>query len=203
MSGSGRSVAVLTGVFTAVVALTACGRVATDDSVEEQIKSQLGTDTSDCPTDLKGEPGQAIVCTATKGGEAFDVKVTVTSVAGGTINFMIERVGAGAGAADTAVGTPTTAPTTAPATTPPTAGSGVVDGKSVAQSVLLQLKAEDKQVDEVSCPDLPATVGTSQRCTLRAGADTYGVTVTVTSVQGTDVKFDIQVDKTPTTTPSR
>lgn len=202
MSGSGRSVAVLTGVFTAVVALTACGRVATDDSVEEQIKSQLGTDTSDCPTDLKGEPGQSIVCTATKGAEAFDVKVTVTSVSGSTINFMIERVG-GPAAADTTVSTPTTVPTTAPTAPPSTAGAEVVDGKSVAQSVLLQLKAEDKQVDEVSCPDLPATVGASQRCTLRAGADTYGVTVTVTSVQGTDVKFDIQVDKTPTTTPSR
>ena len=50
---------------------------------------------------------------------------------------------------------------------------------------------------------LPATVGASRRCTLRTGADTYGVTVTVTSVQGTDVKFDIQVDKTPTTEPSR
>lgn len=202
MSGSGRLVAVLTGVFTAVAALTACGRVATDDSVEEQIKSQLGTDTSDCPTDLKGEPGQSIVCTATKGGEAFDVKVTVTSVSGSTINFMIERVG-GPAAADTTVSTPTTVPTTAPTAPPSTAGAEVVDGKSVAQSVLLQLKAEDKQVDEVSCPDLPATVGASQRCTLRAGADTYGVTVTVTSVQGTDVKFDIQVDKTPTTTPSR
>ncbi len=202
MSGSGRSVAVLIGVFTAVAALAACGRVATDDSVEEQIKSQLGTDTSDCPTDLKGEPGQSIVCTATKGAEAFDVKVAVTSVSGSTINFMIERVG-GPAAADTAVGTPTTAPTTALTTAPSTAGAGVVDGKSVAQSVLLQLKAEDKQVDEVSCPDLPATVGASQRCTLRTGADTYGVTVTVTSVQGTDVKFDIQVDKTPTTTPSR
>jgi len=202
MSGSGRLVAVLTGVFTAVAALTACGRVATDDSVEEQIKSQLGTDTSDCPTDLKGEPGQSIVCTATKGAEAFDVKVPVASVWGSTINFMIERVG-GPAAADTAVGTPTIAPTTALTTAPSTAGAGVVDGKSVAQSVLLQLKAEDKQVDEVSCPDLPATVGASQRCTLRTGADTYGVTVTVTSVQGTDVKFDIQVDKTPTTTPSR
>ena len=202
MSGSGRLVAVLTGVFTAVVALTACGRVATDDSVEEQIKSQLGTDTSDCPTDLKGEPGQSIVCRATKGAEAFDVKVTVTSVSGSAISFMIERVG-GPAAADTAAGTPTIAPTTALTTAPSTAGAGVVDGKSVAQSVLLQLKAEDKQVDEVSCPDLPATVGASQRCTLRTGADTYGVTVTVTSVQGTDVKFDIQVDKTPTTTPSR
>ena len=76
-------------------------------------------------------------------------------------------------------------------------------GKSVAQSVLTQLAADGKQVDEVSCPDLPATVGASERCTLKAGADTYGVTVTVTGVQGTDVKFDIQVDQTPTTAPSR
>ena len=79
----------------------------------------------------------------------------------------------------------------------------MVDGKSVAQSVLLQLKAEDKQVDEVSCPDLPADVGATQRCSLRAGGDTYGVTVTVTSVQGSDVKFDIAVDPAPTTTPTR
>jgi hypothetical protein len=202
MSGSGRLVAVLTGVFTAVAALAACGRVATDDSVEEQIKSQLGTDTSDCPTDLQGETGQSIVCKATKGSEAFDVKVTVTSVSGSTINFMIERVG-GPAAVDTPASAPTTVLTTAPTTTPSTAGAAAVDGKSVAQSVLLQLKAEGKQVDEVSCPDLPATVGASQRCTLRAGTETYGVTVTVTSVQGTDVKFDIQVDKTPTNTPSR
>ena len=46
-------------------------------------------------------------------------------------------------------------------------------------------------------------VGATQRCTLKAGADTYGVTVTVTSVQGTDVKFDIQVDQTPISSPSR
>ena len=175
-------------VLTAVAALTACGKVATDDSVEEQIKSQLGTDSSDCPTDLKGEQGQSILCKATKGGEAFDVKVTVTSVAGDTINFTIERVGA------------------APATVTPAATAAAapkVEGKSVAQSVLTQLAADGKQVDEVSCPDLSATVGASQRCTLKAGGDTYGVTVTVTSVQGTDVKFDIQVDSTPITSPSR
>jgi uncharacterized protein DUF4333 len=182
VSGLGR----LAAMLATVAALTACGKVATNDSVEEQIKSQLGTDTSDCPTDLKGEQGQSIVCKATKGGEAFDVKVTVTSVSGDTINFSIERVGAPAAA---------TAPATATAPT--------VAGKSVAQSVLAQLAADGKQVDEVSCPDLPATVGASQRCTLKAGADTYGVTVTVTSVQGTDVKFDIQVDRTPTAPPSR
>jgi hypothetical protein len=112
----------------------------------------------------------------------------VTSVAGDTINFTIERVGA------------------APATVTPAATAAAapkVEGKSVAQSVLTQLAADGKQVDEVSCPDLPATVGASERCTLKAGADSYGVTVTVTGVQGTDVKFDIQVDQTPTTAPSR
>ena len=191
MRALGRVAAVLTTALTAV-ALTACGKVATDDSVEEQIKSQLGTDSSDCPTDLQGEKGQSIVCKATKGSEAFDVRVTVTEVAGDTINFTIERVGGPAGAA-----TPT-APRDADTTTAPQ-----VEGKSVAQSVLTQLMADGKQVDEVSCPDLPAAVGATQRCSLRAGNDTYGVTVTVTSVQGTDVKFDIQVDQTPLTTPSR
>jgi hypothetical protein len=184
--------AVLAAAFTALAALTACAKVATDDSVEEQIKSQLGTDSSDCPTDLQGEQGESIVCKATKGAEAFDVKVTVTSVAGDTINFTIERVGE-----PPAVVTPTATPDTDTTTAPK------VEGRSVAQSVLTQLAADGKQVDEVSCPDLAAEVGATQRCTLKAGADTYGVTVTVTSVQGTDVKFDIQVDQTPITSPSR
>jgi Domain of unknown function (DUF4333) len=180
----------------ALAALTACAKVATVDSVEEQIKSQLGTDSSDCPTDLQGEQGQSIVCKATKGAEAFDVKVTVTSVAGDTINFTIERVG-GPPAVATPAATPDVDTDTGTATAPK------VEGRSVAQSVLTQLAADGKQVDEVSCPDLAAEVGATQRCTLKAGADTYGVTVTVTTVQGTDVKFDIQVDQTPISSPSR
>ena len=70
ISSLGRLAAVLATALAAVAALTACGKVATDDSVEEQIKSQLGTDSSDCPTDLKGEQGQSILCKATKGDEA-------------------------------------------------------------------------------------------------------------------------------------
>jgi hypothetical protein len=180
----------------ALAALTACAKVATVDSVEEQIKSQLGTDSSDCPTDLQGEQGQTIVCEATKGAESFDVKVTVTSVVGDTINFTIERVG-GPPAVATPAATPDVDTDTGTATAPK------VEGRSVAQSVLTQLAADGKQVDEVSCPDLAAEVGATQRCTLKAGADTYGVTVTVTTVQGTDVKFDIQVDQTPISSPSR
>jgi hypothetical protein len=193
-----RAAAVGSLVLTLVFALAGCGKVATNDSVEQQIKSQLGTDTADCPTDLQGEVGKSITCKATKGGQPFDVKVTVTSVEGDTINFDIERV----------AGTPAAAPV-APASSaaPPAAGTGAdvasaapastVDGKNVAQSVFDQLAANGKQVNEVSCPDLAASDGASERCRLKSGNQIYGVTVTVTSVQGTDVKFDIQVDQTP------
>jgi Domain of unknown function (DUF4333) len=191
-----RTAAVWSMALALVVALAGCGKVATDDSVEEQIKSQLGTDTADCPTDLQGEVGKSITCKATKGGQAFDVKVTVTSVEGDTINFDIEKV----------TGSPT-ASTVPSAAAPPAAGTGAdvasaaptstVDGKNVAQSVFDQLAANGKQVNEVSCPDLAASVGATERCRLKSGTQTYGVTVTVTSVQGTDVKFDIQVDQTP------
>ncbi len=199
-----RAGAVGTAALALVIALGGCGTVATDDSVEEQVKSQLGTDTADCPTDLQGEFGQSIVCQATKGDDPFDVKVTVTSVEGNTINFDIERVG----------GTPAAAPPAAPAEpgaseaseapaaetdadVAPSDPSATVAGRNVAQSVLDQLASNGKQVDQVSCPDLPARVGASQRCTLTSGTETYGVTVTVTTVLGTDVKFDIQVDQAP------
>jgi Domain of unknown function (DUF4333) len=190
-----RAATVGTLVLALVVALGGCGKVATNDSVEEQIKSQLGTDSADCPTDLKGEVGQSTVCKATKGdAPPFDVKVTVTSVEGDTINFDIERLAAGPTVAPAAPAAP--ASNTA-ADVAPSSPSATVDGKNVAQSVFDQLVSNGKQVNQVSCPDLTAQVGASQRCTLMSGTETYGVTVTVTSVQGTDVKFDIQVDQAP------
>jgi hypothetical protein len=191
IGGMRRVVTVGTTVLALVTVLAGCGKIATNDSVEQQIKSQLGTDAADCPDDLEGEEGRSIVCRATRGGETFDVRVTVTSVEGDTINFDIERV----------AGTPTAA-TDAPASdtvadVAPAAPTATVDGKNIAQSVFDQLVANGKQVNQVSCPDLAAQVGASQRCSLMSGTETYGVTVTVTSVAGTDVKFDIQVDQTP------
>lgn len=53
---------------------------------------------------------------------------------------------------------------------------------------------------DVSCPeDLKAEVGATTRCTLTAGDDPtrYGVTVTVTSVEGDTADFDVQVDDKP------
>ena len=108
MIGSGRAAAVLVAAFTALAALTACAKVATDDSVEEQITASSAPTARTAPPTCRASRGESIVCKATKGAEAFDVKVTVTSVAGDTINFTIERVGA-----PPAVVTPTATPDTA------------------------------------------------------------------------------------------
>jgi Domain of unknown function (DUF4333) len=172
-------------VVALVAAVSGCGTIATNDNVEDQVKSQLGAEEADCPTDLEGEVGRSIICKATTGDDTYDVKVTVTSVDGDTVNYGIERVGG------------PVAPTAVQGSQPATDPVARVDGKNVAQSVLDQLASTGKDVDEVTCPDLPARVGATERCTLVTGAETYGVTVTATSVQGTDVKFDIQVDQAP------
>ena len=74
-----------------------------------------------------------------------------------------------------------------------------VDKETVASAVSDQLA---KQVggppDSVTCPaDLEGVVGTQLRCELVVGNDTYGLTVTVTSVKGTNVNFNIAVDDHP------
>ena len=53
--------------------------------------------------------------------------------------------------------------------------------------------------DIVCLEDLAAEEGAETRCTLTAGDDPaeYGVTVTVTAVDGTDAEFDVEVDGQP------
>lgn len=58
--------------------------------------------------------------------------------------------------------------------------------------------AMDRPEPDITCPeDLLGKVGTTTRCTLTAddGA-TLGVTVTVSSVDGSHINFDIKVDDT-------
>jgi hypothetical protein len=58
----------------------------------------------------------------------------------------------------------------------------------------------EKQVgarpDDVACPgDLKGEIGETMRCELTAGTDKLGVTVKVTEVDGTDVKYSAEVDE--------
>lgn len=53
--------------------------------------------------------------------------------------------------------------------------------------------------ESVACPnDLPAKVGAQLDCTMKSNGKSYDVNVTVTSVNGSDVKFDMvqKIDKT-------
>lgn len=73
--------------------------------------------------------------------------------------------------------------------------------EKLADTVAERLAATTGQAKpDVTCPeDLTGKKGTSTRCTLTASdGSTLGVTVTVTSVEGDDIKFDIKADDTPT-----
>lgn len=59
-------------------------------------------------------------------------------------------------------------------------------------------KVVGQRPDSFECPDdLDAKVGNTTRCTLGAGELRYGVTVTITAVDGSTAKFDIKVDDQP------
>ncbi|WP_245672725.1 DUF4333 domain-containing protein [Aldersonia kunmingensis] len=69
----------------------------------------------------------------------------------------------------------------------------------VAEQVSTQLTEQiGTTPDSVDCPeDLDAKVGATLTCTLTHEGVSYDVDVTVTSVDGGDVKFDIQVADQP------
>jgi hypothetical protein len=90
---------------------------------------------------------------------------------------------AGAGACSCSIGT----------------SSHAVSKNDVAQQITSKLTdAAGNKPDSVSCPsDLEAKVGAQLNCTMKVKKQTFNVNVTVTSVNGSDVKFDMveTVDK--------
>ena len=74
-------------------------------------------------------------------------------------------------------------------------GTATVSSDDVAQQISDQLAAQvGTAPDSVTCPgDLAAEVGTTMTCELTADGQSLPVTVTVTSVEGSTVNFDIQV----------
>ena len=56
-------------------------------------------------------------------------------------------------------------------------------------------KEVGQRPDRIDCPgNLDGKIGETMRCTLTAGTDELGLTVTVTEIEGTTVNFDIEVD---------
>jgi Domain of unknown function (DUF4333) len=82
----------------------------------------------------------------------------------------------------------------------PACASGPLPAEDVATKAEDALEAKSGVRPDIVCPeDLAARVGARTRCTLTAGNDPteYGVLVIVTSIDGTRVRFDIEVDDQP------
>jgi hypothetical protein len=77
--------------------------------------------------------------------------------------------------------------------------SHAVSKSDVAKQITSKLTdAAGNKPDSVTCPtDLPAKVGAQVNCEMQVKNQTFNVNVTVTSVDGSDVKFDMAetVDK--------
>lgn len=76
-------------------------------------------------------------------------------------------------------------------------GASVVAEKDLEKGVSDQLTESVGQApDDIDCPgDLEAEVGTTMRCTLTAGPDELGLTVTVTEVDGSEINYEVEVDQ--------
>jgi hypothetical protein len=81
----------------------------------------------------------------------------------------------------------------------PVSSSHAVSKSDVQNQIATKMTdAAGNKPSSVSCPnDLDAKVGTQVNCTMKVKDQTYGVNVTVTSIDGSDVKFDMveTVDK--------
>lgn len=86
-------------------------------------------------------------------------------------------------------------------------GSAVVSQADLEKQVSdgLERSVGQKLPGKLTCPGdlIDPTAGTSVHCTLQLSESSQvGVTVTVTSVDGLNVKYDIKVDDTPTPAPT-
>ena len=79
-------------------------------------------------------------------------------------------------------------------------GAGRVAAADVENAVAEQVEQQAGARPEVTCPDdLEAEVGATARCTLTLEQvdGEYGVTVTVTSVEDDEARFDVEVGQEP------
>jgi hypothetical protein len=78
-------------------------------------------------------------------------------------------------------------------------GAMRVPGEQIERDINeLAQREEGRPADSVECPDLPAVVHSSVRCSLvTSSGQTFGVTVMATSVHGTEVDYDMKVDDVP------
>ena len=181
------------------------------EQTSEMLAQEVGQAPDDvtCADDLPAEVGAEIRCEVSQGGVTLGATLTVTEVEGSSVKWDIKvdeaatdegAAGDDTGAADTGAADTGTGDAPLPGNdNSAVAVNGIVSADQVAQKSSDALAALVGQVpDDLTCTEgLPARVDASIRCTLTDGGTSYGVTATVTSVQGDQVGWDVLVDDQP------
>ncbi|WP_017585202.1 DUF4333 domain-containing protein [Nocardiopsis ganjiahuensis] len=178
------------------------GSVSADEVAEkssEILAEQVGQTPDDftCSEDLPAEVGAEIRCELTHGGESIGATVTVTSVEDSEVLWDV--VVDDAPADDTAAEEPATQDDSAAGedSSAASASGGQVANTEVINQTTVALEAAGHTVDNFTCSDthLLAQVGASLGCTFTENGVMNDITVTVTSVEGDTVNWDIHFDE--------
>ena len=76
-------------------------------------------------------------------------------------------------------------------------GGPEVDDSRLVATLRAQLERQGVQADDLSCPDLPAQVGRSARCTFTVGGQPVDAVATVSAVAGDAVTYEVHTEPRP------
>lgn len=189
--GIGHRVAAISAACLAAAVFSACSASApaaksvkkadVEKQVADQLQAKVGQKPKSvsCPGNLEATQGKTMRCSLVDNtGAKYGVTVTVTSIKDNTVNFDIK------------------------VDDKPTSGGAPTVNKADVEKQVSDLLAAQvgERPKSVVCPgQLAGRVGATMRCTLTANnGQKYGLTVTVTTVQGTTVNFNAKVDPKPT-----
>lgn len=169
----------------------------------EMLAKEMGQAPPDdftCSDDLPAEVDAEIRCELVDGDQTYGVTITTTSVDGDNVEWDIL-------VDDTPVGGDTAAEEGAATEegaaddddTNGAASSGQVSNTEVIDQTTTALEAEGHSPENFVCSDthLVAEVGAELGCQFSENGATQHITVTVTSVEGSNVLWDIQFNEAP------
>jgi hypothetical protein len=76
-------------------------------------------------------------------------------------------------------------------------GRAEVDDARLVETLRAQLDGQGVRADDLTCPDLPAEVGRSVRCTFTVGGQSVDAVATVSAVGGGTVTYDVRTEARP------
>jgi hypothetical protein len=76
-------------------------------------------------------------------------------------------------------------------------GGPELDDTRLVSTLRAQLDEQGVTADDLSCPDLPAEVGRSVRCTFTVGGQPVDAVATVSAVDGGTVTYDVHTEARP------